>query len=74
VTRYRADGNVLVALAVVDHVHHAVAIDWFERELPDLATCPNTEGTLLRFLIRSGDRSSEALGALHGDAVRLLER
>ena len=53
-TTYLADGNVLVALTVTDHVHHDIALDWFERTEPTLATCPITEGTLLRFLMRSG--------------------
>lgn len=63
-----ADGNLLVALTVVDHVHHQVAIDWFETLEPDLATCPITEGTLLRFLIREGRAAPDAIAVL--DAMR----
>lgn len=65
---YLADGNLLVALVVIDHVHHTSALSWFEREEPDLATCPITEGTLVRFLLREGKRASEASGAL--EAIR----
>lgn len=59
-----ADGNVLVALAVEDHVHHGVALDWFEGSSDELATCPLTEGTLLRFLIRAGHSAQAAIGVL----------
>lgn len=67
-TTFLADGNVLVALTVVDHVHHDVALEWFERAEPDLATCPITEGTLLRFLVREGQAAIDAMAIL--DAVR----
>lgn len=63
-----ADGNLLVALTVVDHVHHHVAIQWFEHEEPSLATCPITEGTLLRFLLRAGRSATDAVAVL--DAIR----
>jgi uncharacterized protein len=51
VSPYLADGNLLVALVVVDHVHHELATAWFEHDEPLLATCPITEGTLVRFLV-----------------------
>ncbi len=59
-----ADGNVLVALTVVDHVHHDVVRRWFVDVAPDLATCPITEGTLLRFLLRESTPTAEAAAAL----------
>jgi hypothetical protein len=59
-----ADGNLLVALTVVDHVHHEVALDWFEHTDVGLATCPITEGTLLRFLIREGQGARDAAAVL----------
>lgn len=65
---FLADGNVLVALTVVDHIHHDLALDWFEQAEPDLATCPITEGTLLRFLLREGQTAIDAIAVL--DAVR----
>jgi toxin-antitoxin system PIN domain toxin len=68
VTVFLADGNLLIALTVVDHVHHDVALRWFEEAEPELATCPITEGTLLRFLIREGHRSDDAMAVL--DAIR----
>lgn len=52
------DANVLIALLVDDHVHHKAAANWFV-ETPDrFATCPSTEGSLLRLLLRNG-RDSE---------------
>lgn len=65
---YLADGNLLVALTVVDHIHNEVALDWFEQNEPDLATCPITEGTLLRFLIREGQGAPGAIAVL--DSLR----
>jgi toxin-antitoxin system PIN domain toxin len=71
VTTYLADGNVLVALVVAEHVHHQAALTWFGEAEPDLATCPITEGTLLRFLIREGQSSAASIAVL--DAVRAQE-
>lgn len=53
------DGNVLVALVVADHVHHAAARAWFRQAGP-FATCPTVQGTLLRLLIRQGTSTNEA--------------
>jgi uncharacterized protein len=53
------DGNVLVALVVAEHVHHAAARAWFRRA-GRFATCPTVQGTLLRLLIRQGTSMSEA--------------
>jgi toxin-antitoxin system PIN domain toxin len=63
---FLADGNVLIALTVVDHVHHDLAIGWFDETGPTLATCPITEGTLLRFLMRAGQRAVDAMAVLDG--------
>ena len=60
-----ADGNVLIALTVRDHVHHRQAREWFESHDDQLATCPITQGTLLRFLLRDGVGATGALAALH---------
>lgn len=67
-TAFLADGNVLIALTVADHIHHAVAVDWFDAGQADLATCPITEGTLLRFLVREGQAAPQAVAVL--DALR----
>jgi len=42
------DENVLVALVVDDHVHHSSAETWFLGVTDGFATCPITEGSLIR--------------------------
>jgi toxin-antitoxin system PIN domain toxin len=54
------DGNVLVALMSADHVHHAAAVRWFASTSGPFATCPITQGTLLRMLMRLADLSIDA--------------
>jgi uncharacterized protein len=61
------DGNVLVALAVADHVHHDAAIRWFGAGDGPFATSPITQGTLVRFLVRQGLDAADALATL--DAI-----
>jgi hypothetical protein len=58
------DSNVLVALAVGDHVHHQSATRWWAHSAEPFATCPITQGALLRLLLRQGLGSSEAARAL----------
>jgi toxin-antitoxin system PIN domain toxin len=64
VSTFLADGNVLIALTVADHIHHDVAVAWFEGSDASLATCPITEGTLIRFLLREGHTTDEAISVL----------
>ncbi|MFT4180116.1 MAG: PIN domain-containing protein [Thermomonas sp.] len=45
------DGNVLVALADQSHVHHSTAERWFGTLHSCFATCPITQGSLLRVLL-----------------------
>lgn len=59
------DGNVLIALTISEHVHHDRAWDWFDSRNDQFATCPITQGTLLRYLLRAGEATEVALGALH---------
>ena len=48
------DGNLLVALRIDTHVHHEAAQRWFSTHRNDrFATCPLTQGTLLRVHMRS---------------------
>ena len=60
------DGNALVALCVVDHVHHGAVAAWFSATEEPFATSPTTQGTLLRFLIRGGLEPSQAATVLDG--------
>lgn len=54
------DANVLVALIVSDHIHHDPAEAWFTRLEGSFATCPITQGSLVRLLIRQGRTADEA--------------
>lgn len=60
---YLLDANVLIALADVNHVHHSRAAQWFR---PDVrfATCPITQGALLRHYLRLSGNPS--IGAAKG--------
>lgn len=62
------DGNVLVALSDAAHVHHEVAVRWFMSLDAPFATCPITQGTLLRMLLQFKAVSDV------GGAVGFLER
>lgn len=57
------DGNVLVALSVEEHVHHVAAQRWLAGGTR-FATCPMTQGTLVRFLVRAGVASDDAVAVL----------
>lgn len=61
---YLADSNLLIALAVVDHVHHGIAVAWLDDASENVATCPITEGALIRFLVREGLTASNAADIL----------
>jgi uncharacterized protein len=59
------DGNLLVALRIDTHIAHEAAHRWFDRHRNDrFATCPITQGTLLRVHMRTAlDSSAEAAWA-----------
>ena len=63
------DANVLIALLVEDHVHHAAAEDWFGALSESFATCPITQGSLMRLLIREGQSAAAARAILNGTAA-----
>jgi len=54
------DANVLIALVVDDHVHHQAAESWFVSAEGNFATCPITQGSLTRMLIREGRSAATA--------------
>jgi toxin-antitoxin system PIN domain toxin len=58
------DANVLIALLVEDHVHHAHAEAWFAASSAAFATCPVTQGSLMRLLIREGQSAESARSVL----------
>lgn len=59
------DANVLIARAVGDHVHHLRTEDWFAGLDERHATCPITQGALLRTLIRQSMPAAEAVALLN---------
>jgi toxin-antitoxin system PIN domain toxin len=59
------DSNVMIALAVADHVHHESAEDWLDGLEAGFATCPITQGALVRIVMR-------APGGTAGQANELL--
>jgi uncharacterized protein len=63
------DANVLIALLVDDHVHHAAAENWFAEMRGNFATCPITQGSLMRMLIREGQQAAAAQAVLSGVSV-----
>ena len=60
------DANVLIALLVDDHVHHVAAENWFVSRSGNFATCPITQGSLMRLLIREGQSAATAQAVLSG--------
>jgi len=63
------DANVLIALLVDDHVHHAVAESWFAGMSDNFATCPVTQGSSMRLLIREGQSAATARAVLSQTAA-----
>ena len=65
-----ADGSVLLALLLEDHIHHERVHRWFSELREDrFATCPVTQGTLLRVHMRV---SVEGTAAAAWEALRAV--
>lgn len=58
------DSNVLVALVQQNHVHAKRAGAWFAGLAEPYATCPITQGALLRVLMRAGVSPADARTSL----------
>lgn len=54
------DANVLIAMVVADHTHHDAVEDWFTRLEEAFATCPVTQGALVRLVLRNGGTADQA--------------
>lgn len=63
------DANVLIALLVSDHVHHSSVETWFLGVTDGFATCPITQGSLIRLLVREGQTADAARSLLRGLAA-----
>jgi uncharacterized protein len=57
------DANALIALMVSDHVHHEAADAWVATS-GQLATCPITQGSLIRLLMREGQPAATGVAIL----------
>ena len=58
------DANVLIALVDPDHLHHQSAADWFSGTDEAFATCPITQGALIRHLLRIGHAATDIGAAI----------
>lgn len=58
---YLLDANVLIALVVEEHVHHGAAENWLAGNDARFATCPVTQGSLVRLLVREGQPGESAV-------------
>lgn len=58
------DANVLIALLVPDHVHHQAVVAWWPSVDGGFATCPSTQGSLIRFLLREGRSVAAAVAVV----------
>jgi hypothetical protein len=68
---YLLDANVLVALAVGTHVHHALANAWFDRRgRLAFATCPLTQLAFVRLLLNPKITASRLRSA---DVLHMLQ-
>ncbi len=58
------DSNVLIALSLDGHVHREAARTWLAAAEQRFATCPITQGTLVRAWLRAGGSAESAQRSL----------
>lgn len=58
------DANVLIALGDSEHVHNETVRHWLADSSPSFATCPVTQGALVRHALRRGADAAEAIDVL----------
>lgn len=58
------DANLLIALSVADHIHREPATTWLSTTDFRVATCPITQGALVRTWLRVGGTAASAKQAL----------
>jgi toxin-antitoxin system PIN domain toxin len=59
------DSSVAVALLTDEHEHYEAARRWFTEMSDRYATCPITQGAVVRYSLRRGFSAEGALHALH---------
>ncbi len=60
------DSNVLIAITLTHHQHHEAAVHWVGALSDRFATCPITQGSLVREVVRSGNGFTTAWALLGG--------
>jgi toxin-antitoxin system PIN domain toxin len=70
---YLLDSNVLIALATPEHSLNARAAAWFRRG-HRFATCPVTQGALIRFHLRAGVEATAESAKLLLESIYALPR
>jgi uncharacterized protein len=70
---YLLDANVLIALATPDHSLNGRAAAWF-RKGHRFATCPITQGALVRFHLRAGVDATAESARLLLESISCLPR
>jgi uncharacterized protein len=70
---YLLDSTVLIALATPEHSLNARAAAWFRKGLR-FATCPITQGALLRFHLRAGVDATAESAKLLLESISALPR
>lgn len=63
-SRALLDSSALIAVAILDHVHHEATRAWLADPGVRFATTPITQGSLIRYLVRSGATTAESLEVL----------
>lgn len=58
------DSGVLIALAFDEHVFHPAVDEWFGNLNGDFATCPITQGSVVRTVVRSNAPAARAVELL----------
>ena len=65
------DVGVWLAASWGRHIHHGVAVTWFDQQEDDLAMCRVTQMSLLRLLSNPGVMSQDVIS--RGDAWRVID-
>ncbi len=55
-TVYLLDSSVLIALSSTDHTHHGLVVRWISSKQIQYATCPITQGALMRAYFRDAEK------------------
>ena len=66
------DVGVWLAASWGRHIHHDVAVTWFDQQVDDLAMCRVTQMSLLRLLSNPGVMSQDVIS--RGDAWRVIDQ